>query len=280
MGPRQLHLRMGYPWTAMRERYATNAVLQGVKRVHGAGPTARKMPITTAVLQAMLPHLNFREINDRCLWAMWLVMFFCLLRKSNVTANKPGKNPTQLSPNIIRSDVQITAAGIRLTVRKTKTIQFGQRALGMWVPNARGATPLCPTLALLSYLSATAALPATAPLFALPGRDPATGQLRWGPVNYNWMLQRLKAVLASANQDPQLFAAHSFRRGGATYAYMQGMSDLEIMRLGDWRSPVWHDYVEVQDAQRQAASQRLATALVARLDAGPHPVPPSGHVPR
>ena len=128
---------------------------------------------------------------------------------------------------------------------------------------------MCPTRALLAYLQRTLSLPATAPLFALPTAG------RWDAVPYAWMLQRLKTAMAAAGLDAANYAAHSFRRGGATFAYLAGLDDQMIMALGDWKSPVWREYVEVQTAQRAAASQRLAAAsgLVLGL-AGPPTQPP------
>ena len=256
MGPRLYQRQtLGLDWKVPSERFPVHTTLTGVKRIKGSGPTRRKLPFTLEMLAAMAPHMAIgSNQQDTCLWAAWLTMFFGMLRKGNTTAVDGAK---ATPPCVIqRSDVLIEAApsgpSVRITVRHTKTIQFGQRALTFYLPRRDNAPPhMCPTKVLIAHLMDTREV-TTGPLFAW--RQPEGTGHRVGPVPYQVMLARLKTAMVAAGLPAEHFASHSFRRGGATYAFLLGMPDHMIMILGDWKSPVWRDYAEVQlELRRQGA---------------------------
>ena len=53
---------------------------------------------------------------------------------------------------------------------------------------------------------------------------------------YNQFLCKLRDHLALIGNNPTLYAGHSFRRGGVTFAYQSGVLIEPIKALGDWRS--------------------------------------------
>ena len=70
-----------------------NFLKQAAKRVL-AKPIARKLPVTVDILLAIFKLLDFCHPLHVCMWAIFLVAFFSLLRKSNLV-------PTTLAKNII-----------------------------------------------------------------------------------------------------------------------------------------------------------------------------------
>jgi hypothetical protein len=56
--------------------------------------------------------------------------------------------------------------------------------------------------------------------------------------------------------DWQLYAAHSLRRGGATWAVRQGIPVRQVMVMGRWKSDVIREYLYCSvDAVMQASKQ-------------------------
>ena len=53
---------------------------------------------------------------------------------------------------------------------------------------------------------------------------------------YNQFLCKLRDHLALIGNNPTLYAGHSFRRGGVSFAYQSGVLIEPIKALGDWRS--------------------------------------------
>jgi len=63
--------------------------------------------------------------------------------------------------------------------------------------------------------------------------------------------------------EPSFFSPHSFRRGGATFAFDCGLP-LEIIKsLGDWQSDAYLIYLELSDKQKLNMCQAMAHKLQA-----------------
>ena len=259
MGVKRYHDDVGLPWRPISERPAARRVMQGVRREHGTGPVNRKLPITTDMLHSMAPHLRITTggsdagwtLRGMCIWAAMLTMFFGMLRKGNVT-HKRGVSRHVLA----RRDVDVAPSGqVTLTIHGTKTIQFGERTLRIVLPHVPKHV-LCASTAIGLLVSATARQRPTDALF---GYYAANGA--WHPLEYDELLHELKELMRKTGNDPAAYAAHSFRRGGATHAYLIGLPEHTIRLLGDWKSNVWREYAEVQLHQRQQAAARLASTL-------------------
>lgn len=289
LGPRRLHEELGLPWKPISARPAAKAALRGVARVYGTGPTRRKLPITREILQGIHSRINTHHINDVSVHTCMLVMFYGFLRKGNATWNKPAsargfgalqppdtlftRIPTPSSAPqlgygntaaiaernkyvIRRGDVRRQTDGrYHLTVRGTKTIQFGQRQLELVLPHTPMHPQTCPTTWLAHYLAHTSARPDTDPLFGVIGDNGA-----WEPLSYTRLMRVLKTALRELNLDASQYAGHSFRRGGATYAFLAGLPEHSIRQLGDWKSDVWREYAEVQLELRKRAADMLEDA--------------------
>lgn len=139
--------------------------LQGIRRVLGDRP-CRKEPITTKHLFALLKHLYVNEPKQAMVWAAALLMFFGLLRRSNVLST-----PTSFDPrfHLRRSDITFGEKGVLVQVRWSKTDQFRTRRRILPYPRMKGH-PLCPTSAVFNALHLTRTAPLEGPAF--PGISP------------------------------------------------------------------------------------------------------------
>ena len=131
-----------------------------------------------------------------------------------------------------------------LNVRKTKTIQCGERILVLPFVSCPGS-PLCPYQALNNLLMVTPKS-MSVPLFSYKQRGKVVS---W---THSSFTRKLKTLVSKAGFDPSLYSGHSFRRGGATLGFELGLSIPEIKQRGDWKSNAVNDYVVVRDVTHTA----------------------------
>jgi hypothetical protein len=75
---------------------------------------------------------------------------------------------------------------------------------------------------------------------------------------------RLHKVLDSLGYRAVDYSAHSFRRGGASYAFSLGVSPLQIKLRGDWASDAYERYIFIS----AGASMNVARALTGGVLSG------------
>ncbi len=230
--------------------------MKGISKVSGS-PANRKLPVDPHLLLLIKDKLDPSAPQDVLFWACSLTMFFCLLRKSNVMPNSLSSfNP---SKHLCRGDFRIQpeglSHGILLAVRWTKSLQDKHRQLLLPLPFLRNH-PLCPVTAITAALSLTPWAPLTAPAFLLPGPNRS-----YKPILYRGFLAQFRRVLRSLGLDDHVFATHSFRRGGATWALTQGLSADVIRLLGDWKSTAYTAYLELTPLARRQAMEHFIRDL-------------------
>ena len=152
-----------------------NFLKQAAKRVL-AKPVGHKLPITVDILLAIFRLLDFRHALHVCMWTIFLVAFFSLLRKSNLVPSTIADVTSASATHLRICDVSFHQDHCTLHVHKTKTIQFRQRALEIVLPFIPHSV-LCPVSALKSHLRYVTA-DTEAPLFTIhtsTGFKPVTG---------------------------------------------------------------------------------------------------------
>ena len=178
-------------------------------------------------------------------------MFFSLLRKSNVLPLTTSSfNPLL---HLRRQDIQLSSKGIHLVIRWSKTNQFRSRTLEIPLPRLQGHA-LCPSQAVFMALQHSSGAPLDGP--ALVYRQ----QNKWIPLTSSKFLQNFKAALRGSYKVSEI-GGHSFRRGGATWAYQSGVPVDVIRQLGDWRSNVYTIYTLPNTGMLSSATTRMAHAL-------------------
>lgn len=189
---------------------------------------------TKPILLKIRSLLQLSKPKDILFWAACLVSFFGLLRKANSA-------PTSVksfdrSKHFIVGDIFKCAQGLALTVKHTKTIQCKERSFQVPLPFLHNH-PLCPTTAVINLLRVHGQIQTTTPLFSL-------GSLR-SVLTHKAFISQLNSVLQLCGLDHTNFSGHSFRRGGASWAFEAGLPGEIIQSLGDWRSQAYLVYLQI-----------------------------------
>lgn len=180
---------------------------------------------------------DFQGVRDRALFLLgWVGMF----RSSELVG-------------VTWRDVCFAEEGGALIyVPRSKTDQAGQ---GAWVFIA--ACPeeplMCPVAALRVLQSVTTS-----------GEAPAVGPVFVGRASHPVALAKTtvavrlrKALQAVGVQEWELYAAHSLRRGGATWAVRQGVSWRRVQIMGRWKSDVVREYLYSSVSSMWGASAQM-----------------------
>jgi integrase len=201
--------------------------MRGVTKVIAVTPKQMK-PITTQLLKRLLRQLDLHLHGDRLFWAAALLMFFSLLRRSNVLAtNHSGHSLLR------RADVAIFDDHMSLSVRVSKTRAASQPPHLIVLP-ARPGHCLCPVGAMRVALDIAPTAAAETALLQFPNGQPYMAS--------SFMAQ-LRHALNTLAEPAASYGCHSFRRGGATHAFQSGARTEQIKRLGDWKSEAYTRYV-------------------------------------
>jgi len=222
-------------------------VLQGIRRVKGDG-VQPKQAITPEILLAIVRIL---PAGDKFLavWVAMLVGFYAFLRKSHLCVE--GASLTWSVALLLRKHLVLVPSKycILVTVTCSKTIQFQQRTHTILIQGVPGHL-LDPYFWVSKYLSLVPAGP----------EQPAFGYVVDGAyvaLSYSVLLSTMKGLLAQVGQQPEKFAGHSLRRGGATYAYHCGVNPLFIRIQGDWSSDAWLLYVGLRHEQKRHVTMAM-----------------------
>ena len=231
-----------------------NMVKRGVLRCLGK-PLKQKLAITPDILRKIHDTLNFNLAFHVSFWAACLVGFFGFLRKATLLPKS--SSPEAISKALCIKDVSFQdASTIQLTIRHTKTIQFGQRTLTL--PFAQGKGCLCPVKAITSLLANlnSVKISSEQPLFSYVDTE---GNFKF--LTHGSFVKLLKSSLASCGLDPTDYSGHSLRRGGCTFSFKLGISPVLIKLRGDWKSNAYERYISIHDDQHNQFASVLSMSV-------------------
>ena len=235
----------------LEENWLLASLLRGFRREVGS-----EDPVTPELLLRLRAHIRWDNSLDRAVWAACLLMFFCLLRKSNIFP--PSLTTFVAGKHLARRDFAVAEPphppSILVTLRWSKTLQFRDRKVVCPIPWMAGH-PLCPVRAVCGAFAADPVERRSGP--ALWHAIGAT----WRALLYGTFLERFKSLLGQAGFDPSTFAAHSFRRGGASWGFAQGLPGEMIKSLGDWKSPAYLGYIEIPLDYKYQAIHQFSSSL-------------------
>lgn len=237
-----LHRQLGLqnPCSA---NFPLSNTLRGIRRCLGDRP-CRKEPMTPALLSALLNHLNVHEPRQAMVWATALLLFFGLLRRSNVLCFPRDFDPRA---HLRRCDLELGIRGLLVTIHWSKTDQFRTKHRRIPYPRMRGH-PLCPTSAVFNALQLTPRAEPEGPAF--PGLTP------------RGFFQTVSRALQRAGLETAGLGSHSFRRGGATFLWsVAGVPESKIRALGDWSSAAYLLYTISTQEALGATTSAMAEAL-------------------
>lgn len=221
------------------DSYPLKSCLRGVLRSLG-GSVREAAPLLPRHLLRIFSFLHDSP-GHAAFRAAVLLSFRALLRKCQVTESES---------TIRRCDVDIHPWGMLIRVRRSKTIQFGERVLQIPVSRVPN-TDLCAVFWLEKHIRLTPAEP-DSHLFRLPGSS---------TMPYRFYQGTLKLFCKLSGLDPDLYSSHSLRRGGATYLSMSGARIEEIKARGDWASSCVYRYLRTPLADRIVDDIKVANVL-------------------
>lgn len=218
-------------FTLDRRDPALALVLAGIARTRPNTPD-RKAPLLPPDLDAAIHQLpsTLRGTRDR---AVLLVGWAAALRRSELVA-------------LDLEDAPITTAGLRLSLRQSKT-DAARQGQDVVILRAGGAS--CPVAALEAWLAGRGRAPG--PLF-LPVRK--GGHPIHRRLSDKAVVRAIKSAVRAIGRDPREFAGHSLRAGLVTAAHARGASlstiatqtrHRSIASLGDYirALDLWRDNV-------------------------------------
>ena len=246
---------MGY---TVQHTFSLDCTLQGLKRRLSRTPF-QVLPLDPTVLRVMYSGINIQKKQDLAVWCSFLTAFYCLFRKAN-TVPKDDK----FDPNCIltRENIAIDPSTkmVYVYVGFSKTNQYRKKDRCIPIPSNND-----PCLDLYRHLEL---------LFSTVKADPCAPAFTYAKnqyVTYRFFTKRLKELLVRSGLEPSLFSGHSFRRGGASYLFSIGGSQLMVQVLGDWSSMVYTRYLYMSADDRMAAQILIANGI----NSTAHPRPSS-----
>ncbi len=221
-----LHKEFGMA-NPLRDNWHLGSLLTGIKRVHGSAPI-QKHPITLDILRGIHAHLNLTYSVDASFWAICLIAFLGMFRKSHLVI--AGKGTFHSAQQFTKSDFKFFPWGVIIWVRWSKTIQFRERVVSIPLPRVPGSI-FCPVAAISHAFSFTVGAPVGSQAFQW-----LAPSLLLREFSYGLFMSKLRACLNQCGLSGKDFGSHSFRRGGASFAFSIGVPVDLIKVLGDWKS--------------------------------------------
>ena len=245
---KKLHLLMGQSIAAFSD-YVLQLTLMGLSR-GSSHITKQARPITPEILLKIFNQLDLNNFDDAIFWAVCIMAFFLLFRKSNLIPDKKfGFDPRR---QLKWSDLVYTGENIIVGIRWSKTDQFGRDLKTYPLPVIESSN-LCPLKALNAVLKFYSP-DQNSHVFALP---------EGGSYTYRSFQRKLRVVLEAAGvHGAGDYSSHSFRRGGATFAYLCGVPSEVIKLLGNWRSDCYLKYLHLPLEIMMAASELIKIKLM------------------
>ena len=207
-------------------------VKKGIVRAKQHRPQ-QALPITPDMLKEFRDLLDLGQARDATLWALMVLSFFLMTRKSNMVSDSVPKFDS--SKQLLRGDVKLRHDALLVSLKWSKTNQFGDRE--HIVPLFRlPGSPLCPWEAYTNMIR------------KVPGQDgdPAFMVKRgkhWVPLTYSQFSKSLKMLVEATGRNSRAYSTHSLRRGGATFLASLGVDKDKIKLIGDWRSDAVNEYL-------------------------------------
>ena len=212
-----LHKEFSLP-NPIQDNWVVKSLLQGIKRVKG-GEINQKLPITPEILLGIRSKLNLRHSFDASFWAVCLVAFYGLFRKSHLlpTSNQLF-DPTK---QFTLGDFTFHPWGLLLKVGWSKTIQFRERMVYIPIPRIPNS-PICAFQAVVNAFGFIQTAKRTCHAFSWIDHK----SLLIHCLTYRSFLAKLKTCLGLLGYHTTKYAGHSFHRGGGHHLHSKQGSQL------------------------------------------------------
>ena len=241
-GIKTMHHLLGYSVDHINS-FLINLSIKGMARLK---PYCIKQSyaITPELLLQMSSILNLSDSSDIVYWCLFLFAFFLFARKSNLVPST--KKDFVHKKFLLRKDVIEESGYLKVCMKWSKTIQFGERILEtplIVIPDSI----LCPVSAYKKMCRRVKAKK-NDPLFSLPDKSCIT---------YRKYQSKLKQVISALKLDPKCYTTHGFRRGGTTYSFRSNVPSELIQLHGDWKSDAYKKYLEFSFEDKLQVALRM-----------------------
>ncbi len=228
-GVKMLHIFLGYEYK-FAEDFHLQMVLRGIERLNPHVPQRAK-PMTPEILLIFHRYMDHDISLHRAVYSCALLLFFTLARLGSFLPSS--QTDTQF---LQRDCINFSKEGMLVTMLHTKTIQFGKRRLH--IPLLSLESDLCPVQAFRRLLSSLGSNNFSSAFVFLD-----SGNIR--RLTKAIFLQTFRQILGVAGVEDHLaFTGHSFRQGGASWAFGAGIPGELIQICGDWTSDAYKVYLE------------------------------------
>ena len=234
-GVKLLHILLGHEYY-FADNIHLRLLMKGVRRLHPHTPRRAK-PVVPELLAAIAPVVDSSDTLQVATYACSLLLFHTLARLGSVL---PVSTRTKPHTFLTHHYINLTSDGMLVSMRHTKTIQFGQRRLH--IPLVARDAVTCPVRAYRAHLllRGRARLGSRTPAFIFTD---AAGHTCW--LTKSIFIRAFRDLAAAAgDSEPSAYSGHSFRRGGASWAFQAGVPGELIQVMGDWSSDAYKTYLE------------------------------------
>ncbi len=249
-GVKMLHILLGFEYKFTGD-FHLQLTMRGITRLNPHVPH-RARPITPHDLNNFHRYMDHNSSLHCAVYACSLVLFFTMARLGSIL-------PKSSCPSdrlfLTKDCVNFSEEGMLITLLHTKTIQFGRRRLH--IPLVRLDSVLCPVAA---YIKASQASPPQSTRFAFGALD-LKGRFR-GLSKSQFITTFRQVMVSSGDEDAIGFTGHSFRRGGASWAFQAGVPGELIQVCGDWSSDAYKKYLEFSMSNKLKLAAHFANSLV------------------
>ena len=216
-----------YDFEDATQKFVVKKMMEGFRRQKAPGSDLR-FPICKELLKKLvlvLPQVCKSKYEARLFQAAFTLAYHGLLRIGEIAISKGRENHI-----ISISDVSVSLEGLRVRVPSSKTDQIGAGA--MLSLKYQNDHQICPGILVKQYI-----------VDRPPYQGPLFCHFNGSPLTRYQFISVLKKSLECIGVKHDRFSSHSFRIGRATSLAMEGISDIEIMRLGRWKSNAYKGYI-------------------------------------
>lgn len=248
-GIRTMHIKFDLDTSAF-DSIKLKWVIRGVQRQLTHCPR-QVLPITINILHDLVTVLGSKGQWQVVMRTLFIIAFFLMCRKSNLVPDRT--HLFDQNKQLTRGDIRTGKSMLLVTIKWSKTIQFGERVHVIPIM-ATTDSKICPVR---NYARMCKLLKGS-------NSDPAffvINKHRKIPITYQHWRTWLKRTLAHTGRDHTKFASHSFRRGGASFAFQAGVPTELIKLMGDWRSDVFFEYLQIPMVKKAQAAQQFSAGI-------------------
>ena len=221
---RSYHIDLGYDTRVFADEQLAR-VIRGVMRLYPDTTLPReRTPITREILVQLLSQLDLQTRRGALLAAAFTLAFAAFLRSGEFTYKEEDLRDESFA------DWFVTRASVRFDP-EGKSHHGGDR--------------FCPVRMMANYFWVCPPGSMREPLFSREGHIPFTRE---------YLVQELQGMASTVGMKGN-FTGHSFRRGAATWARLNGLSDEQIQQLGRWKSDAYKLYIDSPHIDKLALSQ-------------------------